>query len=350
MTKSFWAFSAGFFVAFALSQSASAGPRECAHLFSFETSISHETNRNGHVALEDYKQTNDRTFYSYKTHLGHVFKNRFPVKSWLDSGAGYGLATLGAIAGGHVQRAVAINAQDGLEPLRSRNYEWFRGNMKNFRTGRLVSFLGQETIDAQMTDPEEGVWKPDAIEALVNAGASRLYEFEQSGQFRYVVGFAEDVLPTLHGKFELITDPFGAYFYSAERAKLLQFYYEKLDENGLAVVIYWARDVIVWKLDELTGQPEMKLSEYGPNNFVRRRNGRLQRFEDYLVEKFPMVFSLAATESIDARPKSLHKLLLMKRDPRIRSIQLDKLLAIDKIEFGEESIQTQIPSVTYLEL
>lgn len=281
-------------------------------------------------------------------HFGDLFADRFPIDSWLDSGGGFGLASLDAAATEKVGRAVVINAQDALAPLRTRNYEWFRTHAGTFKTGRITVFAGYEVFAKAMIDPERGIFKPNAIEIFVDAGSDRLARLEQSGRFEYLTGFSEKVLATVKSKFKFVTDLFGAYFYSAQRPRLISEYYQHLAAGGEALVVFHARD-IEWKYDKTTARHYDIVSEYGPRNFVRRKDGRLQRFEDYLVEIYPTVFSIQISNADKSHPTARHDVLLIKRDLGIDVLHKLNELEIETVKYGADGIHAQIPSATYFE-
>lgn len=313
-----------------------------------ELNIDRAGNRNAQIALEEYRQTNDRTYSAYRTSLGQSMDSRIPTESWLDSGAGFGLAPLEALRQGWVKRAVVVNAQDALGPLRARDFDWFRTNGGNFQTARLTAFAGYELRNRAMSHPERGAFRPNGIEIMVEGAAEKLAHFEASGAFKYEVGLAEHALARSHRSYTLVTDVFGAYFYSARRPELIAHYYARLADHGEALVITHARD-IRFEYDAAKKTHNELISEYGPISSVRRTDGGVERLEDYLVRRYPSVFSMVVSNEQKKHQTARHDVLVMKRDPRITSLDALLDLKIEGIRYGTEGMAIQIPEVTYAE-
>lgn len=94
------------------------------------------------------------------------------------------------------------------------------------------------------------------------------------GRLEWYVEKAEVVLPHINEQYDLITDLFGAYFYSPERLVLLENYHRHLTINGRAY-IYRSQNLLF--------------------NILRHADGRIEYLEDSLIRAYPDTFSWAGT-------------------------------------------------------
>lgn len=293
-------------------------------------------NRNGHVELSKYQQKNDRGLNAYLEHLGTLLSSRLPTRNWLDNGVGFAGATLMALTENQAKAAIAINAQDNLTPIRDRDAKWMSRNIGYPGTVGVVSFAKLRATDV-MDDPEWGGFKVNAMEIMLSAASTALSRLEAQKRFEYWVGFSEDLLPRTDKTFELITDVYGSYLYGARRQLLLSQYYKKQSMNGESLVIHRARDI-----------DSGRIKEYGPEDVVIRRDGRRQKFEEFIEEKYPDVFSMEianqGVEGAYARPS----VIVMKRDPRVESLSEIAGLLIESVSFGDKKY-SDIPSVVFKE-
>lgn len=133
---------------------------------------------------------------------------------------------------------------------------------------------------------------------------------KNEGRLEWFVGKAENVLPKLNKKFDLITDVFGAYFYSQHRLALLRLYHQTLKPGGRAYIYLGG------------SHPTCKVS-----NTIKHSKKIKENFEKHLVETFPETFSLHTNP--DIRPDQF--LVITKSTARMPSINFRvKNVAVSK--------------------
>lgn len=126
--------------------------------------------------------------------------------------------------------------------------------------------------------------------AVLTGQARRIKnEGRTAGRFHYLVGFAEHRLPTIGVRARVVTDLYGAYFYSGDRTHLLDLYYDSLEEGGVAYI-----------RTRTKGRDGL-----GPRSIVKTSRGDV-RLERYLVDTFPEVFRYSRSD---------RGVLIMKRKP-----------------------------------
>ncbi len=110
----------------------------------------------------------------------------------------------------------------------------------------------------------------------------------ESLNFTYHVGLAEEVTPLLNKKYDLMTDVFGAFFYSDKRYEILRQMHSNLNLNGKAFIM-------------------LKDSSVGVNDQILLKNGETRNLFEYLAETYPETFqyhkdSFSMTKTSDQFP------------------------------------------------
>lgn len=234
-------------------------------------------NANARLAPREYTRPHARGVTRYREFLGREFSRTFDrVKAgevWIDAGGGLGVAGLGAARSKNVISYV-INAQD-----------FWRAKMRPADAGALAEELGLDTTEMPVvTRPRfrnDGtrteVRTYEKLEAhqvadLVSRARAIKNRVRRDGRFHYLVGFAEHRLPSIGVRARLVTDLYGAYFYSGDRVRLLDLYYQSLAEGGEAFVRIATEDGL------------------GPRSTVRTAGGDDVPLERFLVARYPEVF------------------------------------------------------------
>lgn len=151
-------------------------------------------------------------------------------------------------------------------------------------------------------------------EKLLPRITTAFQNFEDRKKFDYRTGFAEDVIPTLKRSYQLITDVFGAYFYSVDRIGLIEEYYNSLAQDGEAFVVTFAEDRHIF-----SNPP--KIVKYGP---ISKIAGSDKSFEEELIARYPTIFSFNVVDDRQALVRSLH----IRKDPMISKLDLRALYAV----------------------
>ncbi len=217
------------------------------------TEVEH-VNLNATISPYEYNLPHFRNFVLYARYLGKVFFNYFmntlsPGAVWIDVGGGFGIAALQAST--HL-RTIVINAQDFWQTMHSDNTP--HHIIRNAAVALQVSFADIPREKHRYSDKK---YINDGNETRDTAGAffyswvnvkdhhyqilkkrilKKLHDHSASNHYQYLVGMAEKIFPNLTIKAELITDLYGAFFYSSARIELLEMYYNQLKDNGQAFV------------------------------------------------------------------------------------------------------------------
>lgn len=284
-------------------------------------------NHNARIKAVYYTRPNARDVEHYGRLLGQEFLDRHaqlgPGRHWIDSGAGWGMAGLEtALKSG--ARVNVINAQDFWaqfdEGVPRHLLENFAQRLKISLKGlpasvkkRGDSVIGKFTYYdfSNLTVHERDIVQERILD-VVN-GAIR------KEKFRYNVGFAEHVLPQIDEKADLITDVYGAFFYSAGRMRLLDDYYEQLKPGGAAMIKF--RDH----------------GNTGVRDSIEGARGRREDFAQFLVSRFPRVFKISSDE-----PGTL----IMSKDPGVRNLRLRDLFRAKETQMNPYA-DTQVPEVIW---
>jgi SAM-dependent methyltransferase len=230
---------------------------------------------------------------------------------FVDSGAGFGLAAIELAREKGVQ-AVAISAHDFEAELRRLESGLSRSDLKLDAAGESIVRLGSIDrwgLDSLIADsgleplPSGAQADPlAAVKARLHGINAARAELRRAGSFKYVVGLSQEVLPGLEGRVALLTDAYGAFFYSTDRARLLEQFYDALAPGGEAFV--------------LVGPEHGSDEEHGGNrarDYVRARGRRVELLE-YLVARHPDVFELGRTR--EAGEVQFLSLVIRKRKGR----------------------------------
>jgi hypothetical protein len=303
-------------------------------------------NLNAAKPIEKYTNPNARGIRLYEEKLGAAFKAQIaqPQKlRWLDVGGGYGVAGLDLASKNPGARVTVINAQDAWKPLRA------------IDAAENTPYLGQTTLIkmmAQLNIPYQDIvtlsgdrpvftanWKDIGMAKIL----AKLKKGEQTKAFDYKPGMAETVLPKIATPQDLITDLYGAYYYSAGRLELLQHYYRLLNKNGRAVVAFKSKDQHFAMPGGWT--PHV----HGPETNVHTPDGKTT-LEEYLVKKYPKIFSIVEIFDVNGpiHGSSVHTLVI-SRDPSITELNIVDDFEIEKIWHKTES-HDSMPDVPHVDL
>lgn len=251
-------------------------------------------NLNARIPAQEYTAPNHRTVYQYDQELDISFAIRRsrlgPGSVFFDIGGGYGIAGLETAAKG--ARIVVINAQENWS-----HFEELVATNRTIPVVKIAHALHLNTSDLPITKRTEAgvsgpvVWlddslmKPEHRRTLARRIVDLKTRREVAGRFEYRVGFAEKVLPTLQEKADLISDLFGAYYYSANRLELLDLYLNALKPGGLAAIRLRS---------QIRGKDGKRA---GPESRVRLPGGE-ESLEQHLVRRFPGIFRFNEDETV----------------------------------------------------
>lgn len=232
----------------------------------------------------------------------------------IDSGAGYGFAALWRVMYSGM-RAVAIDVQNYWAlPAQSFN------SAVRSQIGHVFS--------------ENGFSFPSTLPpGFIENHAQRITRGELPG-FTFKVGFSETVLPTLAMKAHLLTDLWGAYFYSAQRALLLESYLNALQPTGKAFVLIGHVDRYPKHIDSIV-----------PRDWVIDAQGKRHELVDFLVQTYPKSFKLyfRSFEGGDAEdtpvPSRLAFVKLLAERPHPRTLSYALVLEITRVDTADANIQ-----------
>ncbi len=167
-------------------------------------------NLNAQTQASEYLQPNFRPISQYVDLFG------LGMKQWIgqlrtgdlviDSGAGFEVFAA-QIALQTPARSIAINTQ---------NF-WKDGSAK-----------AKMGASKKLTSAFKGKSEEEIIQIMSEGSIER---------FARKQGYSEAILPLLQEQARLITDVWGAYFYSVNRARLIELYYERLAANGRAYIV-----------------------------------------------------------------------------------------------------------------
>jgi hypothetical protein len=129
---------------------------------------------------------------------------------------------------------------------------------------------------ASKYDPNQGkhvLDKKGFIKKFIEAAKSMVHEKEVFKDMHYIVGNAEDILPTSNYQAKLLVDCYGASFYQVDVPAFLELYDKNLKIGGRAYVYFYTSS----------------MREHERRLFVRTKRGLIP-LEDYLPQKFPKTF------------------------------------------------------------
>lgn len=268
---------------------AHAAPVRCESIFTgFE-------NPNARIAAATYSFENTRSIGHYHFFLRESFKESYAKLGandlLIDLGAGLGVAGMQTVRdqGSHV---VVINAQNFPRLWRAAGQQvrtQHAGSVKISHQHRPGDYFPDEyTIDSIGGLPRVAVssvanafyldvpnalekprsFRPINAEDIARVTIEAMDEYESAlkdPRFKYRVGFAEDVLPQYKNA-SMITDVFGAFYYSSHRATLLDQIRAALKPGASAYL-------------SIVG-----FNERGINDVVRLKNGTKLTLFNYLLK------------------------------------------------------------------
>lgn len=200
--------------------------------------------------VETYDQTHFRSLAVYEHYLPEQTKSflETPGLKTLDVGAGYGLAGL-QLTSRLNRKSTVINVQnfwDHLKkqinlpgPLKIEN-KIFSGEKIPSVNGIAIVLLSNFLKAVEGNNQTNSIdlkrnfqQNPEFTIQRINIALKRL---ETLNGFKFLQGYAEEVLPRLDSNFNLIIDMYGAFFYSPKRNQLLKEYWNKLEPGGEIVI------------------------------------------------------------------------------------------------------------------
>ena len=258
-------------------------------------------NRTVQLAAADYRLPMGRDTEVYRVLLGKEFRTRLArvneTHSVLDIGGGLGLFGLNMAV--YAGRSIVINAQDFQALFQEEDPEASR------QPGLTDGKYGL----VERAYPYVKDWPQ--IKGLF---ARNVAHHTERGRFDYKVGLAENILPNLDVQAFVLTDVFGAFFYSADRMHLLEIYYAKLAQRGMGFIAtatkgFALRDVVVLK--------------------DQRRNDLIE----FLISEYPTVFKRSEDQPF---------VLIMKRQPNIARLDLSSRFRRTQTRF-RGGVDLQVP-------
>lgn len=247
-----------------------------------------------------YREPNARDLDRYIDELGngvaHGLRKGDVV---IDVGSGFGFSVLDLINEKGV-RGVAINVQDNYALLtqykKLSSADWksklvigqnkVRGLVKlesynGISADVLAQIAEKIKLDASVFSRTKEMSMniaPAYYQKNIIELAEKVKEMQKNKKFIYEVGYAEEILPKYKNQAKRITDLWGAYSYSPARIELVQSYYQALAPGGKAYVLVPIRVKTGFRYDDVLG-------EFGLS------------FEEYLVKRYPQVFSLESPKN-----------------------------------------------------
>ncbi len=201
-------------------------------------------NQNALLSVREYLNPNDRLLHQYERNLPKSFQENLSKLNtrWCDSGSGWGLAGIGFASKRADARVTTINAQDNWGFLRELdNDDPYAENLKGFfvRAYSAFGLNSQELVEVHehLGPLYNNNWQEIGKNRILGA----LKNLEDAGRLKYQVGMAEDVLKG-QGSFDVISDFFGTYYYSADRLTILNQYYKSLSSTGVGYIVLGSTD------------------------------------------------------------------------------------------------------------
>lgn len=243
-----------------------------------------EFNRNAKVAIQAYHQPNKRSFEEYQSILSMPEGFIRDGMTVLDSGSGLGVAMQEA-ARKHNIKAIAVNAQDV--------------------SGADVFKQGADLV--------------------------------ASGKLVYRDGYSEAVLAEYPNQIDRITDVWGAYPYTGNRAYLVEQYYHALKPGGEARILVPS-----------FCQTVLKVTKEESRNYTwvdDEQHQKLIMFEQWLHRAHPEIFDWERSK----HPRSSMSLVLVIKKP-MNGSTIDLGLTMDAIRPSTDDVRQEmvVPKIYYL--
>lgn len=279
-------------------------------------------NKNVRTAAVDYSRIHRRNLVLVKEMLGRTATKKIDslnkTSAVIDSGAGLALASAELAVSG--VKVYAINAQDFWQLLLNAPLETQISPVTGGATGFTVfpiaeslkiSFDGINLVYGDIYKKgqilkvvQETELNDQSRRLILDRVSDRIKSLQKTGNFNYLVGFSENVLPKLQAKVDLVWDLYGPFTYSNARARLLDLYYEKLKDDGIGVIRISTNEGDSVEFD------------------IVSENGNATRLVDFLIARFPDVFS------VEEVPGSHAQVLLMRRSLKHAHLKLSQILGL----------------------
>ena len=260
-------------ISMVLSGQGQSAENRCEDLFSWRAFEYKNQNVNASQSAEDYGQTNYRTLHDYEQRFATGFKNAIEGLDknslYIDSGSGISVAAR-TVAYKTSAQVIAINPQDYseyfqiletptqqlIEQILSPESEVIRRRdaLANHHivtgiklpsgqllTKMLLTFAKDVQQGKQVSSdnlPSAMPWTDTKVKKAFAKEVRSLHGVLKDirSSFYYHVGYSQTALKQYKGKADLITDLFGAFYYSPERIELLRAIYEALKPGGQAYI------------------------------------------------------------------------------------------------------------------
>jgi len=327
-------------------------------------------NKNANILQTQYTQYNFRDLNFYREYFGKDFTSALSTLEnggrHLDVGSGYGISSFTLTNELSSTSSVAINSQNAwsfidripendtnvdpfFNPYAPQNpiYDEIAESLGgNLRTIMIAAAMGISAADLANTyeivydtsdDSEHPVFRKGFARYVLERIRQTYKSKINSGLVSYEVGFAENIIPQLPSTFNLITDVFGAYFYSVDRVFLLDQYLNKLSPGGRAFIILNASDLI----------------ENRPEHFgvISTLINTKKNFEVDLTEKYPEIFSIQSRER-RGRPDSETIYLRINKPKEPHNLNLSTNYSVESHNFNLQypPLMKQIPQIQIREI
>ena len=296
-------------------------------------------NANARQSAAAYRRPHQRNTEGQYRFLGTTYQKKHetlkPGDIVFDSGAGFGISGLEDAAKGY--KTFAINAQDFWKEFQTTpltdSFDNAAVQVEDFAKQFNIALdripvEWEEIYDTKKWEVVKAWTSRSLKKADRELLRSRILDYvgvqKKSGNFSYLVGFSEAQIPKIRRRADLIRDLYGGYFYSADRIRLLELYYTKLAENGLAAI----------RLSSETGD--------AATTWIQFNTGQLESLAKVLETKYPTIFR---TETVEGG-----EVLIMRKEASVTRLGLSDHFTLDRSSVIMRPMNdTEVPEVRFLE-
>lgn len=239
----------------------------------------------------------------------------------MDVGSGTGLVSMDLI-NGHGVDAVTISVHDFTQRITD-SIKYLKLENVTRKSGFVESVGPYQFADLRSMADSVGVDFPATMDSKAAAiQAKKVLEkylaqrrvLLRQGKLKALNGYAEALLPSLKRKAKLITDFYGAVFYSEKRAQLLEEYYNHLAPGGKAFIEIGLKEDYTGFRAQIPGKDG---GARAWDSVTPKGGGKPIEFYEYLVKKYPDIFSLKVSGGF-----AHHYYLVMTKVDNIETLNL----------------------------